>query len=85
MAKYHIEHLQRIGDCLTVVYYQGNNCWTTEHENRKIYDKKTTATAELYDFGGKVVKDSEYNQDAVDGDGDGIIQEGTEFERPINT
>jgi hypothetical protein len=30
-----------------------------------------------------IVKDSEYNPDAVDGDGDGIVQEGTEFERPV--
>jgi len=85
MAKYYIQHMQQLEDHLKVVYYQGNNYWTTEHEHRKIYDKKADATAELYDFGGKVVKDSEYNPNAVDGDGDGIVQEGTEFERPINT
>jgi hypothetical protein len=83
MAKYHIQHMQQFGDSLKVVYYRGNNYWTTEHEHRKIYDKKAAATAELYDFGGKPVKDNGYNPDAKDGDGDGIVQEGTEFERPV--
>lgn len=29
--------------------------------------------------------DDTYNPDAIDGDGDGIVQEGTEFERPAGT
>jgi hypothetical protein len=83
MAKYRIQHTQDYGRGPTIVFYQGNNHWTTEYEHRKIYDKKADATIELYEFGGTVVKDVEYNPDAIDGDGDGIVQEGTEFERPI--
>ena len=84
MAKYHIQHTQDFGmGGSVIVYYQGENRWTTVHEHRKVYNRKADATKELYDFGGKIVKDSEYNPDAVDGDGDGIVQEGTEFERPI--
>ena len=26
-----------------------------------------------------------YNPDAVDGDGDGLVQDGTEFQRPVDT
>ena len=29
--------------------------------------------------------DETYNPDATDGDGDGIVQDGTEFERPVGT
>jgi len=83
MAKYHIQHMQQFGDSLKVVYYRGNNYWTTEHEHRKIYDKKAAATAELYDFGGKAVRDNGYNPNAEDGDGDGVVQDGTGFERPV--
>ena len=85
MAKYHIQHIQDVGRGPQTIFYRGNNHWTTEHEHRKIYDKKADANKELYDFGGKVVKDAEYNPNAIDADGDGIVQEGTEFERPIDT
>ena len=84
MAKYHIQHIQRFDGGQKVIFYQGNNHWTTEHEHRKIYDKKADATAELYDFGGKVIKDVTYDPNAIDGDGDGIVQEGTQFERSID-
>jgi hypothetical protein len=84
MAKYHIQHTQDFGmGGSVIVYYQGDNHWTTVHEHRKIYNKKADATKELYDFGGKIVKDVTYDPNAVDGDGDGIVQEGTEFERPV--
>jgi len=83
MAKYHIQNTQYLNDNLKIIYYQGNNHWTTEHEHRKIYNKKADATAELYDFGGNVVKDSVYDPNAIDGDGDGVVQEGTEFERAL--
>jgi hypothetical protein len=85
MAKYHIQNTKDFGIAGTVtVFYQGDNRWTTEHEHRKIYDKKADATAELYDFGGKVIKDVTYDPNAIDGDGDGIVQEGTQFERSID-
>ena len=83
MAKYHIQHIQEIAGVNKTIFYQGNNHWTTEHEHRKIYNKKADATAELYEFGGKVIKDVTYDPGAIDGDGDGIVQEGTEFERSI--
>ena len=83
MAKYHIQHTQEFEGSSNVIFYQGDNRWTTVHEHRKIYNKKADATKELYEFGGTVVKDVEYNPNAVDGDGDGIVQEGTEFERPV--
>jgi len=86
MPKYHIQHTQNLYNMgLKSIFYVGNMQWTTEYEHRKIYNKKVDANKELYDFGGIVVKDSEYNPNAIDGDGDGIIQEGTQFERPINT
>jgi hypothetical protein len=84
MAKYHIQNVQKLNGGQRIIFYQGNNYWTTEHEHRKIYDKKADATAELYDFGGKVIKDVTYDPNAIDGDGDGIVQEGTQFERSIN-
>ena len=83
MAKYHIQHTQNLNGNLKVIFYTGNNQWTTEHEHRQIYNRKADATKELNDFGGTVIKDVEYNPDAIDGDGDGIVQEGTEFERPV--
>ena len=84
MAKYHIQNTKDFGIAGTVtVFYQGDNRWTTEHEHRKIYNKKADATKELYEFGGSVVKDISYDPNAIDGDGDGIVQEGTEFERVI--
>ncbi len=67
MPKYHIQHTQEFEGVSNVIFYQGNNHWTTVHEHRKIYDKKADATKELYDFGGTVVKDVEYNPNAVDG------------------
>ena len=60
MAKYHIQHIQNVGGADKIIFYQGNKRWTTEHEHRKIYDRKADATAELYDFGGKLVKDVDY-------------------------
>jgi hypothetical protein len=83
MPKYHIQNIQELNSGSKSIYYQGDNCWTTEHEHRKLYDRKKDATAELYDFGGKVIKDVTFDPNAIDGDGDGIVQEGTEFERPI--
>lgn len=83
MAKYRIEHIQEFNNGSKLIYYQGNNQWTTEYDHRKVYDKKADATAELYDFGGKVVKDDVYNPNPVDRDKDGIVQEGTEYERPL--
>ena len=61
MAKYHIQHIQENLGLDKTIFYQGNNRWTTEYEHRKVYDRKADATAELYDFGGKVIKDTDYS------------------------
>ena len=60
MAKYHIQHTQEFEGVSNIIFYQGNMRWTTVHEHRKVYDRKADATAELYDFGGSVIKDSDY-------------------------
>ena len=60
MAKYHIQHTQEIAGENKIIFYQGDRRWTTEHEHRKVYDRKADATAELYDFGGQLIKDTDY-------------------------
>jgi len=82
---YHITKTQKIQDTINIIYYQGSHSWTTVYEDRKVYRLKREATADLYEFGGEVVKDIIYDPNATDGDGDGIVQEGTEFERSIDT
>jgi len=82
---YHITKTQKIQDTVNTIYYQGSCSWTTVYEDRKVYALKRDATADLYEFGGKVVKDITYDPNAIDGDGDGIVQEGTEFERSIGS
>lgn len=57
MAKYHIRHTQELHNGPQTIYYQGDNVWTTEYENRKIYPKKADAKSEIYDFGGEIIKD----------------------------
>ena len=83
MPNYYIKNTQDLNGEVKNIFYLGDRAWTTEYEHRKIYNKKADANKELTDFGGVVVKDSVYNPDAVDGDGDGIVQEGTEFERVL--
>ena len=80
---YFIKKVQSIQKQSKTIYYQGNYNWSTNFDDRKIYQYKKDATADLYDFGGSVVTNEGYNPNATDGDGDGIVQEGTEFERPV--
>ena len=82
---YFIKKVQSIQGNRQIIYYQGNYHWSTNFDDRKLYSLKVEATTELYDFGGSVVKNEGYNPNPIDGDGDGIVQEGTEFERPIDT
>jgi hypothetical protein len=66
--KYHVQHYQQLipgSSGSKIVYYQGDNTWTTEHDHRKIYTKKADATQELYDFGGKVIRDSLFDPNLV--------------------
>jgi hypothetical protein len=82
---YFIKKLQSIQGNQQIIYYQGDKRWSTNFDDRKLYSLKSEATTELYGFGGSVVKNEGYNPNATDRDGDGIVQEGTEFERPIDT
>ena len=82
---YFIKKVQTIQRQTKSIYYQGNYNWSTNFDNRKLYVSQEEATTELYAFGGFVVNNDGYNPNAIDGDGDGIVQEGTEFERPKGT
>lgn len=58
MAKYHISNNQELHNGMQKIYYQGDMVWSTEYDQRKIYNKKTDAKSELYDFGGEIVKET---------------------------
>ena len=51
----YISKSQNIQGTKTTIYYQGDNKWTTEYNDRKSYETEEEATAELYHFGGEVV------------------------------
>ena len=82
---YFIKKVQSIQGNQQIIYYQGEQRWTTIFDDRKLYNERDNATTELYEFGGSVVKNEGYNPNPSDGDGDGMVQEGTEFERPVGT
>ena len=52
---YHIEKSQQIQDKTDTIFYEGDHRWTTVFDDRKTYQYKKDATADLYDFGGIVV------------------------------
>ena len=55
MATYHIAKSQNIQGTSKTIYYQGDKKWTTEMSDRKTGTNSTTATSELYSFGGAVI------------------------------
>ncbi len=55
MATYHIAKSQNIQGVTKTIYYQGDKQWTTELSDRKTWTNKSTATSELYSFGGTVI------------------------------
>ncbi len=55
MATYHIAKSQNIQGTSKTIYYQGNKEWTTEIDKRKTWTNRSTATSELYEFGGAVI------------------------------
>jgi hypothetical protein len=55
MAHYHIAKEQNIQGNIQTIYYSGDHKWTTTYDDRKVYTNRTTATSEIYDFGGTVV------------------------------
>ena len=58
MANYHIAKEQNILGTPRTVYFKGGTAWTTEYADRKRYTNKTTATGEIYSFGGTVITES---------------------------
>ena len=54
---YRIEKSEKIQDRVDTIYYQGEHRWTTIFDERKVYQYKKDATADLYDFGGTVVSE----------------------------
>jgi len=55
MANYHIAKQQNILGTERTVYYKEGTSWTTEFADRKGYTNKSTATSEIYSFGGTVI------------------------------
>jgi hypothetical protein len=55
MANYHVAKQQNILGTERTVYYKEGTSWTTEFADRKKYTNKSTATGEIYSFGGTVV------------------------------
>jgi len=49
---YHISKEQNVLGTTRIIYFVGDNAWTTEYDERKTYTNKTTAKGELYSFGG---------------------------------
>ena len=83
---YFIQKYQKIQDKFEMIVYEGNHRWSTNISDRKLYDTREAAEADLYEFGGDVDGSViSYNPTARDGDGDGIVQEGTPWERPVGT
>jgi hypothetical protein len=52
---YRIEKTQQIQDKVETIYYEGEHRWTTVFDDRKVYQYKKDATAELYGFGGTII------------------------------
>lgn len=64
-----------IGDRIDVMNIEKNSVTTDEiNKPKKAVAKKAVAK--------KIAKPVEFKEDAVDGDGDGMVQDGTEHERP---
>ena len=55
MATYHIANDKNIQGSTKTIYYQGDKQWTTELSERKTWTNRSTATSELYSFGGTVI------------------------------
>nr|BAR39903.1 hypothetical protein [uncultured Mediterranean phage uvMED] len=55
MANYHVAKQQNILGTERTVYYKEGTSWTTEFADRKKYTNKSTATGEIYSFGGTVI------------------------------
>ena len=54
---YRIQKKENIQGQTKEIYYEGNHTWTTEYQNRKVYNTQEEATTDLYEFGGEVVTD----------------------------
>ena len=54
---FHIQKTQKIQGVDKTIYFQGNYNWSTNYDDRKIYESEEQATSEIYDFGGTVVSE----------------------------
>jgi hypothetical protein len=62
--------------------------WIRVEEPVVVEEETTTTTTEETTTTEQTLEEKiadGYNPDAIDGDGDGIVQEGTKWERPVNT
>ena len=72
------------------IYYVNGDGWSTDEGKAHIFEEKKVAEKVAVETIINCVvvdldatKESGFKPDAKDGDGDGIVQDGTEFERPI--
>lgn len=72
------------------VYYVDGGAWSTDMEKVVYYFEKEYAEEALKEANNPSVEieivevtEDAPKADAIDGDGDGIVEEGTDFERPV--
>ena len=72
------------------VYYVGNGGWSTDDKYviyyfEKQYAEEALKEAQIPSLSIEIVEITEDGPkvDAKDGDGDGLVEDGTEFERPV--
>ena len=72
------------------IYYVDGGGWSTDEGAAHIFEEKEVAETVAVEIIIDCVvvdldatEESGFNPDAKDGDGDGIVQDGTKFERPI--
>jgi hypothetical protein len=54
---FYIQKDQNIQGTITSIFYEGDYRWSTEYEDRKVYNTQEEATTELYEFGGIVMNE----------------------------
>ena len=54
---FHIKKEGSIIDPTLNIYYKGNQSWSDNYDERRVYDTEEEATAELYRYGGTVISE----------------------------
>ena len=54
---FHIKKEGSIIDPSLNIYYKGEQSWSDNYDERKVYDTEEEATAELYRYGGTVISE----------------------------